>query len=744
MIGSTGWDPNIWEFAELRARSRELQQLALLEYRDMQLTGTEEPVRVYGARVTASLFPLLGVNASLGRTFSAEENQPGLTPVVVLSNAFWRTKMAADPGVIGRTLKLDGQTAVVVGVLPAAFHFDYPTLGISEPADIYVPFPVERSYRAGPGGLGGRVLAHLRHGRTPEQAKAELQSIAQSLVNANPEAFRDPDGKPTSLSFEVHPLRDAIVGTQRPLLWLLVGGVSVLLMIACANTAQLLIARGLCRSREVAIRAALGATQQRLIRQFLLEGLVLSVCGGTAGLLLARWIVRLLVRLLPERSPIFESAQVDVRVMGFMLALSVLSALVFTIVPAVKGSMSTLGPSLGARSIGSGSRWRHGMLAVEAALSMFLLCAAGLIGRNLWNLISTPVGVDADQMTVMQLRLSPEREQALRPDPSRAYQNYLQRIQALPGVDAAAIAWAPPLLPKWGGVIRIVGEPVPSGEVGYPAYSNSVSPDYFRTLKIPLLAGRSFREDDMRGREPVAIVSQEFARRAGVRNPVGRQLFPGYGPGETITIVGVAGDVRMRNLETAPFPVCYLSYRQLYLPDAYLLVRSALPQGQMVNSVKAAIRSSYPEQTVFNVRTMEQVLTRSVAEPRFQASLVSAFALLALAMAAAGMYSVISFLVSQRTSEIAIRIALGAGRGDIVKAVLGTTSLWVAAGLTAGLGLGLAASTTIRSLTNTESAVSPAMYALVILFFLAVTPVAVCVPLRRGLRLDPATALRSE
>jgi putative ABC transport system permease protein len=603
VIGNRG-NPNVWEFAALRARSRELQQLAFLEYDDMQLTGTDEPLRVYGARVTASLFSLLGVSALRGRIFSAEENQPDRTPVVLLSNTFWRARMAANPDAIGWTLKLDGKAAVVVGVLPPGFQFDYPTLGIPEPVDIYVALPLQRAYGADSSGqTGSRVLGRLRDGRTSAQARAELQSIARALVNENPSAFRDPDGKPTSLSFEVQPLREAIVGTQRPLLWLLVGGVSVLLMIACANTAQLLIARGLRRGREVAIRAALGATRPRLIRQFLLEGLVLSVCGGAAGLLLAVWIARLLVRMLPERSPILESAQVDARVMGFTLALSVLSALVFAIVPAVKASMSTLGPSLGARSIGPGSRWRHGMLTIEAALSTFLLCAAGLIATNLWNLISTPVGVDADHVTVMQLRLSPQREQALQPDPSRAYQNYIEKIQAMPGVDAVAIAWAPPLLPRWGGVIRIVGEPVRSGDVGYPAYSNSVSPSYFRTLRIPLLAGRSFREDDMRGREPVAIVSQEFARRAGVRNPVGRQLFPGYGPGETITIVGVAGDVRMRNLETAPFPVCYLSYRQLFLPDAYLLVRSALPQGQLVNGVKAAIRSSNPEQAVFNVRT---------------------------------------------------------------------------------------------------------------------------------------------
>ena len=395
VIGSTGWNPNIWEFAELRARSRELGQWAFLEHRDMQLTGTEEPERVFGARVTASLFPLLGVNAALGRTFSAEENQAGRTPVVVLSNAFWRARMAADPAIIGRPLKLDGEPAVVVGVLPPGFHFDYPTLRVFEPVDIYVSFPLAESYRAGAGGLAGLVIARLRDGRTAAQAQGEMRSIGLTLVNENPSAFRDPDGKPTSLSFDVHPLRDAIVGTQQSLLWLLSGGVSVLLMIACANTAQLLIARGLRREREVAIRAALGASRPRLIRQFLMEGLVLSVCGGAAGLLLAGWIMRLLVNMLPVRSPVFESAQVDAGAMGFTLALSILSALIFSVVPAVKGSMSKLSPVLNVRTIGQRNRWRHGMLALEAALSVFLLCGAGLVAQNLWTLISTPAGFDA-------------------------------------------------------------------------------------------------------------------------------------------------------------------------------------------------------------------------------------------------------------------------------------------------------------------------------------------------------------
>ena len=457
----SGWSPSIGEFLEIRKRSRELEQPAFLQLQDMQLTGTDEPVRVLAGRVTASFFPLLGVSASKGRTFSAEDNLPGADPVVLLSDGFWRSRMGADPGVIGRTLRLDGKPSEIVGVLPPEFHFDYPTLSVPEPIGIYVAFPLERSYSVRPSGYGGgptvRMLARLRHGSTPARADAELKDIARALVKGNPADFLDLKGRPISVSFATQPLREAIVGAQRPLLWLLSGGVCVLLLIACANTAQLLLARGLRRGREVAIRAALGATRTRLIRQFLTEGLVLAICGGALGLLLSGWIVRLLVRMLPARSPIFESAHVDARVMAFTFGLSVFSALLFAIIPALKASMYVLGPSLNARAFGQGNRWRHAMIALEAALSVFLLCGAGLIGQNLLNLLMTPAGFDASHVTLMQLALPPQRIEALPPTAkpweraARAYEEYLERVQAIPGVEAAAISTAPPLLPQRGG-----------------------------------------------------------------------------------------------------------------------------------------------------------------------------------------------------------------------------------------------------------------------------------------------------
>jgi len=733
------YNPSVAEFLEIRKRSRVLEQMAFVDYRDFQLTGTDEPVRVFAARVTASFFPLLGVRASLGRTFSPEENSPGRNQVVIVSNDFWKTRMGADPAAVGRSLRLNGEPCVVVGVLPPGFSFDYPSLRIPEPAEIYVPFPIETSYVLRPGVDGlvepVRVLARLRDGSEQAQAAAELESIAAALYP--PEQIAP--GQPRDFSFRVLELREAIVGSQRSLLWLLLGGVAVLLLIACANTAQLLLARSLRRAREVTIRAALGASRTRLIRQFLLEGLVLAACGGVIGLLVSGWITRLLVGLLPVRSPILESAHPDMRLFGFTLAALVISAIAFAIVPAVKGSMWTLGPALTTRAaIGQGNWWRHVMIAVEAALSVLLLCGAGLIGQNLWNLISTPAGFDPKQVLMMQLRLPPQQAQT-----SLAYQEYLEKIAAIPGVDSAAVATAIPLRPFRGGYFRMVGEPPEVLANRRPTWGYFVSTDYFRTLGIPLVAGRTFRDNDAKGRPLVAVVNEEFVRSHGIGpDPIGRQIDDG--PGGLITIVGVVADARVRGPQTLPEPQFYTSYLQYFQPAVYVLVHSSSPQAQLVRRVKDAIRSSYHDQPVFNVLTMDQVFSNSIATPRFNAFLMGAFALLALAMAASGMYSVISCLVSQRTNEIALRIALGASRKAILKTVLVTTMAWVLAGLAGGLGLAVLAGNTIRSLTSSALPASPAMYSSVVLFFLAVTLLAAFRPLQRATRLDPATALRCE
>ncbi len=745
---NNGWDPTVSEYLEIRERSRTLDRMAFAEHRDMQVTGSGEPVRVFAARVTASFFSLLGVSVALGRTFAEGDNRPGRTPVVLLTDGFWRAKMGADRGAVGRTLRLDGQAAVVVGVLPQGFHFDYPALGIPEPVDLYVSYPVERAAAYSSSGSGRGVpvfvLARLRRGAVFAQADSELRALGRALAREHPSWYPHPPGTPDSFTFETRSLRDAIVGPQRSMFWLLVGVVSLLLLIACANTAQLLLARSVRRAREVAIRWALGASRARLIGQFLMEGLVLAACGGMAGLLAAGWMARWLAGVLPVRSPLLQRAHADARVLGFTLAVSLVSAIAFAIVPAVKGSRWRPGPSLGAWATGEENRWRHAMIALEAGLSVFLLCGAGLVAQNLWTLISTPMGFDPEHVLAMRLKLpSPLSQDAIDPKAGRAFQRYVEKIEAIPGVEAAATVTGPPLRPARTGNAELVGVTERSGAPKVVwADNHLVSPDYFRTLRIPLLAGRGFRYHDAGPRAKVAIVNREFARRFGLgANVIGKQ-FPE--PGEPITIVGMVGDVRTRGLETAAHPEVYLSSLQLDWTNVYLVVRSALPTAQLVKRVKAAIESVNGDQAVYGVETMQEMIADSVALPRFQMFLTGAFALLAMAMAAAGMYSVISFLVSQRTGEIAIRIALGARRGDIFRPVLGRTTAWAAAGLGCGLGLALVARTGVRSLSSTAVEGSPWMYVAVTLVFFAVTLVAGYVPARRAVRLDPAAALRCE
>lgn len=748
VVQEGGWTPSAAEYLELRSRSRTLDEVAFAEHRDMQITESGEPTRVFGARVTASFFPLLGVSVARGRTFFAEDNQPQRTPSIVLTDAFWRAKFGSDTNVIGRTLRLDGAPAVIVGILPAGFHFSYPTLRIPEPVEIYVAMPLEATPVFRSTGFGAsnpfRVLARIAPETTRAQAESELQSIAQALMREHPDAYRTRDGGKRELRFEAQPLREAIVGTQRSLLMLLLGGVCVLLLIACANAAQLLLARSLRRGREVAVRSALGASRLRLIRQFLMEGVVLAVCGGAAGLLLAGWMAKLLVALLPERSPLLEAAHLDWRVVGFTLVVSLLCALVFAIVPAIKGSKWTPGPALSARAAtGEGNRWRHIMVAIETALSVFLLCGAGLIAQNMWTLLSTSMGFDKEHVFALRLKQPPSVATFPNPNATNVLRDYLEHVAAIPGVESAATVTGLPLHPVLGGPAELVGVKESSGRLkSVIIFNHMVSPDYFRVMRIPFLAGRTFTDAEAVGPRLTAIVNEEFARQFGVgRDVVGMQIFE---PGTPIPIVGMISDVRVRGRDVAPMPEVFLSSYRYNWVAQHMVIRSALDPGQLVKQVTHAIRAVNPDQAVYGVMTMDEMIDRAVAQPRFHTYLIGAFALLAVAMAASGMYSVISCLVSQRTSEIALRIALGASRGAIVRTVMARTFAWVIAGLALGLAFGLATRKTLQSLSDLIVDGSPWMYAGVLCFFLIATLVAVYVPVRRASRLDPAVALRCE
>jgi len=721
-------DPTGSEFLEVRNRSRVLQSVAFLDQRDLQLIGADEPLRVLAARVSVSFFPLLGIQPALGRSFSSEEEGAGRVATVILTHDFWTARMGAKPDIVGKPIRLNNSPHVVIGVLPRDFRFDYANLRGGEPAEVYVPLPFENVDR-------GLVLGRIRAGSGAAELTAELDSIAKGLYP--PETALP--GQAGDRTFQAQSLREVIVRNQRPLLWFMMSGAGLLLLIACANTAQLLLARSLRRTREVAIRAALGASRARLIRQFLVEGLMMAASGGIIGLLISRWTVALLLRWLPGRNLVIESARMDSAVLAFTLGLSTVCALLFAILPAIKGTALMPGTHLNSRVvIGRGNRWRHLMISIEAALSIFVLCTAGLIVQNLWVLVSSPSGFDPRDVLIMRMQLPTPREQT-----NRVAQEYLRNVSGISGVHAAAIATSVPLRPGNAGFNRFVGEPRDVAVNRPPTWTFFVSADYFTLLSIPLVTGRRFGEEDRLGRPTVAIVNQEFVRTHGIASsPVGREIDDG--PGGTITIVGVVGDVRLRGVQTSPQPQIYLPYPQFLLPNVYLLVRSQIEPGQLLNRIKPAIRSANPDQPVFNVLTMDQVFSNSIAGPRFNAVLVTVFAAFALLIAACGMYSVIACLVSQRTNEIALRLALGASRLSVVRNVLGTTSAWVLGGLSVGLVFALAGAGTVSRLMSTISSGTLPMYAIVVVLFVLVTLCAVIVPLRRALRLDPLLALRHE
>jgi predicted permease len=746
-LGIDDTSPTIPEFLDIRDRNGVFEQMAFVDHRDFQLTGTDEPVRVFAARSTASLFPMLGVKTSLGRTFLPEENLPGRTNVVLLSDAFWRRQMAADRSIAGKSIRLNGQPHTIIGILEAGFTFDYPTLGVPEPVDIYVPFVMDEYYTQRSGGYSNsrrvRVLARLRDGVDIRQADADLQTIASALAQDYPALYQTPKGQSAGFGVRVQPLQEAVSGKHRPLLLLMLSAVAIVLVIACGNAAQLLLARALRRAREVNVRTALGASRLRLVRQFLLESLVVAACGGMLGLLLAGWMARLLAFRLPFQSPVLNNVQIDSTVLLFTFALSLLSTVASGIVPSLKGSAWPPGTALTSRgSAGTGNRWRHVMIAVEAAFSVVLLFAAGLLCQNLWRVLSASRGFDPGDVTVMQLRLPHVREQALNPSPMNGYREYLEKISAIAGVDSAAVVTGLPVRGRMQARFSIEGVPDnPEARTRQVAMWQRISGDYFRTLRIPLRSGRTFREDDIAGRPGLIIVNQEFVRRfLPGREPIGQRIVIGA----PLTIIGVVGDIRISGFQTAPEPQVYVSYLQAYDPNIHLVVRSSLPLAEIQKRVKQAIRSAYADQAVFNVTTMERVVSLSVAEPKFQAFLIGVFALLALTMAASGMYSVISCLVAQRTSEIAIRLALGASRAGLLKSIIGHTTAWVAAGLAAGAGLGLGASSVVRKLSWSAEPANPLIYLLMMLLYLLVTVLACWMPARRALGVDPAVALRAD
>ena len=736
--GATGLPPTVPELLDVRYSSRTLEGVSFYDTRDFQINGGSEPERVFAARVEASFLALLGARPAYGRLFEANENLPGNDRVVILSDSLWRRNFAADPAVIGRQLILNGAAASIIGVLPPEFSFDYQS---AERIEMYVPFPMNSNYtsRDAPFVNVRRVsaIARLKPGYSVESAAVELQTLSLSLANQYPAIYRrGSDSQDTGFVMTVKPLHEALTRSQDGLA-LLQAAVGLVLLIACVNTAQFLISRSLDRQAEVAVRGALGAGHGRLVGQFLTEAMILGAAGGALGLLLVFWLNRVLLAILPARFGLTLIGQlsIDATVLGFVIALTLLTTLLSGFVPALRfGRHDPVQGMAGRGFVPARARGRQILIAVEVALSALLLVVAGLLLDSLHELQSGPSGYSADRILVMQMRMG-DRALAARPQ-------FLQQVAAIPGVESVSLAdWPLPLGTDTDFAIE--GEADDAATLARQLASyRMVSPEYFSMLRIPLRAGRVFSNDDIAGRTAVTIINEGMAQRYWPgQSPLGRQIRSGPGPRNAmLTIVGVVGDVRPV-VQTA-IPQIYVPNFQQTEPNQTLLVRSATAGAVSPEAVKKAIRSIVPEQPVFNIRPLTEIVAQSFADQRAIAFILGSFAFLALFMSVTGVFTVVTYLTSRRAKEIAIRLAIGAKSRDVLRLLAGQTLVWTVIGLVLGLAGSVAASTALRASLRGLVRLDPVMLGFVAGFYLLLVTAAICLPAAKALRVDPVSTLR--
>lgn len=748
LVSVTGTYPN-GAFLAMRDQITSMDVGAYAEGHEINLSGVGEPVRLNGTLVSAELFTILGARAQRGRVFASGEDRIGQHQVALLSHALWERQFAADPAVVGRVIVLDGTSWQVVGVMPADFRFPSTT------TDLWLPLHSDpKRISTHWGGDYMPVIARLRPGVTVEQARADVRLFQSHVVALFPWQM------PVSWNADVTvvPLQYGMVDTVRGRLLVLLGVVALVLLIACANVANLSLARGAAREKEIGIRAALGAARGRIARQLLTESVVLALLGGVIGLLFASQGLALLKHVLPPDTPRLLDAQLDWRVVAFTGGLALVTGLFFGVAPAVHVSRSPLADSLAAGSRGAAlpvsQAVRRGLVIGEIAVAVMLVVAAGLLVRSFWALSHVNAGFRPDHVVTARITPSP----LFCSDADRClafYRRIVDEVRRVPGVQGVALTNTPPL----GGRVAkrslvIPGFTTPTARAPL-FWLNVVSADYFRVMNIPVVQGRGFTEADLSGNPPVAIVPEATADRywPGV-SAIGQQV---RFVGETIshTIVGVVADVRaydLRNDEP--------SWIQgtLYVPNSSrgtiedgripsemtLAVLTTGELAQLEMSLRRAIAKVNPDVPVSDVRSLDASVTDSVSAPASLALLVAAFAALALVLGMIGIYGVLSFLVSKRTREIGIRLALGARRSDVLWSIMREGLVFAAAGVSLGL---IAAVTLARVLAGElygVSPVDPLTYASVAIIMTAVTLVACCVPTYRAMQVDPLIALRQE
>jgi predicted permease len=727
------------DFDDLKEQSQTFDEIAGSRSQAFNLTDGDEPERVGGVRVTVNMFSALAVKPVVGRDFLESEGLAGAEPVVILSHSLWQQRFGADPAIVGRALNVDGKSYTVVGVLPKGIY--YP----AQDTNLYVPF-IPQPNEIVRGARFLRVIGRLKKTVSPAEAHAEMEAIAGRVAAAYPA---------TNSGWGIYlvPLHEQIVGRVRPALIVLLSAVGCVLLIACANVANLLLARAAARSSEFAIRAALGASRWQIVRQLLTESLVLSVLGGVFGLLLATWGVPFLTGISAASIPRVEGIGINLRVLGFTAIVSLATGAVFGLAPALRSSSKQLTCALREGRRGSTGSILHqrllsALVVSEVAIAMVLLVVAGLMIRSFLSISNVAPGFNPKGVITLGVGLPLSRYPGVQQQ-AIFYDKLVAQIRTLPGVESAASVIRLPMLGFNASTgFTVQGKPVQPGTEPNADY-RAVTDDYFRTMGIPLLKGRDFTVRDSKDAPDAMIINDMLAERFFPgEDPVGKriQIFPD--PTRWREIVGVVGNVKLLGLDAETNPTIYVPYSQNPYPAAlrnvFLVARTSSDPQSLVASIRSELKSLDRDIPVSQVQTMEEVISGSLAQRRLSMSLLVVFAALAAGLAAVGIYGVMAYIVAQRTHEIGIRMALGAEQKDVIKMVLGDGAKLTLAGIGAGLAVAVSLTRFLQSLLYQVSATDTVIYASIALLLTVVALLASYIPARRAAKVDPMEALRCD
>jgi putative ABC transport system permease protein len=717
-------------------QSKTIEQFGAWRDWRFRITTSEGRIPVSAGIASPGLFASLGVNPVAGRLMLPEDNQRGHNHVVLISYGYWQSNFGGESSIVGQPITLDNESFTIVGVLPASLN----ALGLGR-FDIWAPVSVDPDQYLERHVRNRRVYARLKPGVSIKEAQAEMDTIAQQLADQYP---KDNAG----YGVTVASLQDSQVRDVRPALLVFLGAVGLVLLIACANVANLLLARAAARRKEFAIRAALGAGRLSLIRQLLTEAVVLSLVGGAIGVLLAFWMVDLFVSISPGNIPRLDQVKLDGRVVVFALSISLVTGALFGLAPAIGSSKVNLVDHLkeGQRgsAAGLGTRLRGLLVISQVALALVLLVGAGLLVQSFVRLINLRPGFNPEKLLTVQLFLPMERYRTGN-DVAALYQRATDELRSIPGVLSVGATSAGP---QFGGYEPVdflaEGKPAPSsGEYPRARYYN-IGPEYFQTMQIPLLAGREFDDRDSKGAPPVAIINQTMARRAFPgEDPLGKRVAL-VRENQVLEVVGVAGDIRRFEPDDVVQPEIYYVYTQRPRWATYFVIRTEMDPTSIVAAARSRILSLDRDLPVVNVSTIDKLVSAALRGPRFNTALIGVFAALALLLASFGLYAVISYSVTQRTHEIGVRIAIGAGQSDIFKLILWQGMILTLIGVAIGLAVSFALTRVMLSLLFEVSATDPLTFAGISLLLTLVALLACYVPAKRAMRVDPMVALKCE